>query len=176
MRHAIGWFPPRKMHHAVVLDSRPAGVFATLAHEHREVTELMRRLLELLESDAKTRRNRWAEIERELLSHERAESLEVYRALEGIPSLKTITHEHSRHAHPLEALIDEFNAIPMHSRLWHVTFRRFQTVVKQHFKEEETKFFPRARPRLVATRANSSKSLTSPPSAQCTKCCDVGSR
>lgn len=148
MPQAIDAFPSPGTRRAVVTDSRPTGVFATLCNEHREITAVMRRLLETPESEAKTRRNLWAEIEREVLAHDRAESLEVYRAVDGIPSLNTATDEHIHHAHLLEALIDELNAIPMQSPLWRLTFERFEAAVKQHARDEEADFFPRAQTAL----------------------------
>lgn len=121
----------------------PTGVLRTLVEQHRQLSDSMRRAVE--STDATQRQKVWMEVRRQLLSHERAEELEVYAALEGYDAGRDIIERHARDAGELESTINELELIDYASDEWAVRVRDVQALVKSHIEEEEADFFPRAR-------------------------------
>jgi hypothetical protein len=117
------------------------GVFALLVNEHRKASELLQRTAT---ETAQERRTSWPLVRRQLLSHERAETLEVYSALEGHEAARDIIEQHSARAGELESVIGELDDIDYDSEHWDAKLRDVIARVEDHVREEETEFFPRA--------------------------------
>src|SRR5687767_12896594 len=67
------------------------GVFELLVNEHQRATELLRRVTT---ESTEERRTSWPLVRRQLLSHDRAEALEVYSALDGYDAARDILVQH----------------------------------------------------------------------------------
>ena len=119
-----------------------SGVFTTLAQQHGEVKNLLERAVRT--TDADKQRELWPKIRVELLSHERAELLEVYAALERYPDLAEIVARHRREARDLEVAIDVLDTASFGSTEWTTAMRTLSGLVGEHARVEETEFFPRA--------------------------------
>jgi hemerythrin superfamily protein len=120
----------------------PTGVFATLVEQHRHVAELLI-LAGTTEAPAK-RSERWAEARRRLLSHERAEALEVYAVLASNSSAKEMLEQHAQQGAELESAIAELDATAAESDEWIERLRDVIAMVEDHVRDEESDFFPRA--------------------------------
>jgi hemerythrin-like domain-containing protein len=118
------------------------GVFAKLVEQHRQVAALLERA-EASQS-ALERQELWSELRRQLLSHERAEVLEVYAALEGYDAARDMVEEHTRQAGELESAMNEVDAVDYDSDTWVSKLRDVMALVDDHVRDEETNFFPRA--------------------------------
>jgi len=125
----------------VASPAKLTGVFALLVTEHRTASELLQRTAT---ETPEERRTSWPLVRRQLLSHERAESLEVYSALEGHEGARDILEQHSSRASELESLIGELDNIDYDSEQWYGKLRDVVAQVEDHIREEETEFFPRA--------------------------------
>jgi hemerythrin superfamily protein len=120
----------------------PTGVFATLVEQHRHVAEL---LIAAGTTEAASKRNeRWAEARRRLLSHERAEALQVYAVLAGNDSAREMLGQHAQQAGELEQAIAELDATDAESNEWIERLRDVIAMVEDHVRDEESDFFPRA--------------------------------
>ena len=118
------------------------GVFTTLAKEHGEVKHLLERAKRT--SDPQKQRELWPKLRVELLSHERAELLEVYPALERYPDLAAIVTRHRREARDLEAAIDVIDSASYGTAEWMTALDTLEELVSEHARVEEEEFFPRA--------------------------------
>lgn len=119
-----------------------SGVFTTLAQQHGEVKHLLE--LAVRTSDPDKQRELWPKLRVELLSHERAEMLEVYSALERYPDLAEVVLKHRRDARDLEVSIDVLDTASYGSKEWATAMRTLQGLVTEHARMEEEEFFPRA--------------------------------
>jgi hemerythrin superfamily protein len=119
-----------------------AGVFATLADQHRRLLELLRDAGTI--DAAAQRRERWAEARRRLLAHERAESQVVYAALQGNDSAGPLLQQHAGQVTELERAIAQVDATDGASDLWVSRLRDVMAVLDDHVRDEEQDFFPRA--------------------------------
>jgi hypothetical protein len=120
----------------------PTGVFATLIEQHRHVAEL---LIAAGTTEAPAKRSeRWAEARRRLLSHERAEALEVYSMLAGNASAREMLEQHAQQGAELESTIAELDATDTESDVWIERLRDVIAMVEDHVRDEESDFFPRA--------------------------------
>jgi hemerythrin-like domain-containing protein len=124
---------------------RPAvtltGVFELLVNEHQRANELLQRLTT---ESTEERRTSWPLVRRQLLSHDRAEALEVYSALEGYDAARDIVAQHAAAAGELESAIDELDNLDHDSAEWVGKLRDVLAMIEDHVREEETEFFPRA--------------------------------
>jgi hemerythrin superfamily protein len=118
------------------------GVFLHLAQEHGEVGALIKRVAK--STDVEVRREHYPRIRAELLSHERAELLEVYSVLNKFPETRGLSLAHNREAEQLEEAIARVDALDLTSPEWSAAFEHVATLVQDHVREEETDFFPRA--------------------------------
>jgi len=116
------------------------GVFETLVNEHRKAAELMQRIAH---QSAESRREAWPILRRQLLSHDRAEELEVYAALEGYDGARDILEHHKFDAAELEGSINELDAIDYASEQWVAKLRDIVTSFEDHVRDEENDYFPR---------------------------------
>jgi hypothetical protein len=119
-----------------------AGVFETLAEQHREVLDLLRRAAST--RGRVKRRELWTRARRRLLSHERAEAQAVYAALEGYDAAQHLLEQHGDQAVELELAIADLDAIDCDSKEWLAGLRQVTASVEGHIRDEETDFFPRA--------------------------------
>jgi hemerythrin superfamily protein len=118
------------------------GVFATLVEQHRRIAEL---LIAAGTTLARSKRSeQWAEARRRLLSHERAEALEVYAALSSNGSALEMLDQHAQQGAELEAAVAELDATDAESDLWIERLRDMIAMVEDHVRDEESDFFPRA--------------------------------
>jgi hypothetical protein len=117
------------------------GVFELLINEHRRASLLLQRALT---ETSQERRTSWPPVRRQLLSHERAETLEVYSALEGHDAARDILAQHATQGGELESVIGELDNIDYESADWSDKLRDVIALVEDHFRDEETEFFPRA--------------------------------
>jgi hemerythrin superfamily protein len=116
------------------------GVFETLVNEHRKAAELMQRIEH---QSAESRREAWPILRRQLLSHDRAEELEVYAALEGYDGARDILERHKFESAELEGAINELDAIDYASERWATTLQDIVASFQDHVRDEETEYFPR---------------------------------
>lgn len=92
--------------------------------------------------DPERRAEIWAEARRQLLSHERAEELEIYAALEGNGAARELLEEHSREARELEFVIGELDIVDYASEEWMAHLLEVTALFEEHVREEEESFFP----------------------------------
>lgn len=118
------------------------GVFLHLAEEHGEVGAMMRHVSK--SRDPRVRREHYAKIRTELLSHERAELAEVYPPLSHQDSTRELVVLHNQEAAELESAIFAVDALDPAADAWGMAFERLLAFVQQHVEEEEKDFFPMA--------------------------------
>lgn len=122
------------------------GVFRKLSEQHHEVSSL---LATAVETDDYTKRAAlWADIRRELVSHEQAELLQVYPVIEEHEITKDIGHRHTESAGELEAAVRELDGLGFQSDAWRAGAERLLVIVREHARVEEEEFFPRAQEAL----------------------------
>jgi hemerythrin superfamily protein len=119
-----------------------AGVFETLAEQHRQLLELLREAGS--SAAAAQRRERWAEARRRLLSHERAESQVVYAALQRNESASRVLQQHAGQVTELERAVGALDSTDWGSEHWISRLRDVLALVDDHVRDEEQDFFPRA--------------------------------
>jgi len=125
-----------------------AGVFETLVDQHRQMGEELR-IISGMEASA-DRRRRWSELRQNLLSHDRAETLEVYAALDGIDAARLMLQQHRLQVGELETAIRELDAMDPSAERWDAQIRDVLALFIDHTQDEETSFFPRAQQILGA--------------------------
>jgi hypothetical protein len=118
------------------------GVFKRLVEQHKQIAALLRRA-EAAQTAAE-RQAIWSDTRRQLLSHDRAEVLEVYAALEGFDATRAIVERHSLQAEELESAVNEVDAVDYDSERWLPRLCDVVALVEDHVQDEETDFFPRA--------------------------------
>lgn len=126
------------------------GVFRTLAKQHGEVTALLKRAKAT--DDVGKRAELWEEIRAELLSHERAELLEVYPALEEHAETRSLARDHAEEAMALEHLIEQIDSLDEGEAEWQELLGELAEMVQRHAGEEETEIFPKAQATLGDVR------------------------
>jgi hemerythrin superfamily protein len=126
------------------------GVFATLVKEHHKAAELMARLAH---QSAASRQQAWPILRRQLLSHDRAEELEIYAALEGYDGARDILEHHKLEAGELEGALGELDAIDYESDQWMTKLRDIVALFDDHVRDEETEYFPRMQQLLGEDKA-----------------------
>jgi hemerythrin superfamily protein len=117
------------------------GVFETLINEHRKAVEQLERIAH---QSAESRQQSWPILRRQLLSHDRAEELEVYAALEGYEGARDILQHHKLDAAEFEGAINELDAVDYESEQWIAKLRDIVAMFDDHIRDEETEYFPRA--------------------------------
>ena len=122
------------------------GVFLHLAEEHGELAAMMKRVDK--RQDPHTRREHYAKIRVELLSHERAELAEIYPALIPYDATREMVVLHNREAAQLESAIRAVDALDPAGEAWGLAFERLRALVDQHVQQEEEHFFPKAQAAL----------------------------
>jgi hemerythrin HHE cation binding domain-containing protein len=125
-----------------------AGVFETLVDQHRQMAAELR-AVSSMEASAE-RQRRWSELRRRLLSHERAETLEVYAALDGIEAARIVLQQHRLQVSELEGAIRELDAMDPNSERWDSQIRDVMALFDDHAEDEQSSFFPRAQQILGA--------------------------
>jgi hemerythrin superfamily protein len=126
------------------------GVFETLVTEHRKAAELMARIPG---QSAASRQQSWPIVRRQLLSHDRAEELEIYAALEGYDGARDILEHHKLDAAELEGAINELDGIDYESDQWMEKLRDVVALFDDHVRDEETEYFPRMQQLLGEDKA-----------------------
>ena len=118
------------------------GVFEKLAEEHGEVSVLLERGKSA--SDPEKRMKLWKKIRAELLSHERAETSEVYNVLHDRPETESLASRHDDEAQEIEELIERVDAAEPSTGEWSEAFAELADTVEHHAVEEEEEIFPKA--------------------------------
>lgn len=118
------------------------GVFTTLAKEHGEAKHLLKRAMNT--SDTDKQRELWRTLRADLLSHERAELIEVYTALDRHAELAEIVARHRREARDLEVALDAVDTASYGTSDWTRALGTLEALVNEHARVEEEDFFPRA--------------------------------
>jgi hypothetical protein len=118
------------------------GVFIRLAQQHRAADALLSRALHT--EELRVRQELWAELRKQLISHEQGELLEVYPLLEADETLRDIARRHAEHANDLEDAIGELDTLDARSSSWRPALERLVAIVKEHVALEEQELFPRA--------------------------------
>jgi hypothetical protein len=116
------------------------GVFTTLSEQHHEVDVLLARARAATEPDE--RRLLWAGARRELVSHERAEFIEIYAPLERRESTRCLALEHAGDADELETRILAIDRVGFHSNDWARSVEALRAKLAEHEKLEERRLFP----------------------------------
>jgi Hemerythrin HHE cation binding domain len=119
-----------------------AGVFEKLIAQHEQLTTLLERAKSA--TDPAKRLETWIEVRRQLLSHERAEELEVYAALEGHEAARGMLDEHARETRELEFVISELELADYASDEWKAHLLEVAALFDEHARGEEETFFPSA--------------------------------
>lgn len=132
--------PPAGARPSAVLP--PTGVFRRLLEQHQQARERLEQLRDT--DDPDLRQQMWTALRRQLLSHERAEVLEIYAALEGYDAARDIHEQHTKQANELESIINELAAIAYDSEEWKAKLLDIAALFEEHAREEELEFFPRA--------------------------------
>jgi hemerythrin superfamily protein len=126
------------------------GVFEILVNEHRKAAELMQRISH---QSVEARQQSWPLLRRQLLSHDRAEELELYAALEGYAGARDILKHHKLDAGELEGAINELDAIDYDSESWLAKLRDIELLFQDHVYDEESEYFPRLQELLGEDKA-----------------------
>lgn len=118
------------------------GVFTLLAKEHGEAKHLLKRAMST--SDAEHQRALWRKLRAELLSHERAELIEVYYVLDTHAELAEIVARHQKEAREFEVALDAVDTASYGTSDWTRAVGTLEALVTEHARVEEEEFFPRA--------------------------------
>jgi hemerythrin superfamily protein len=121
------------------------GVFQMLVEQHGRLAVLMHRLQEHPDE----RDQRWPEIRRELLAHERSEIRELYPMMRSHPDLAHLADDHDDEAAELERIVEELDEL-RHPVAWRALYDELVTQVLAHAREEEQRIFPTAQQGLGA--------------------------
>jgi len=123
--------------------SRPlAGVFETLAEQHRQAIALLRDAASA--QPPSKRSERWAAARRWLLSHEQAEMDTVFSALEGYLGADSLLKLHTQQAIVLESAINQLESTNLESEAWLERLQDVITLLDDHLDDEENELFRRA--------------------------------
>jgi hypothetical protein len=118
------------------------GVFTQLAKEHGEAKHLLQRAMNT--SDAEKQRELWRKLRAELLSHERAELIEVYDVLDTHAELAQIVARHQKDAREFEVALEAVDSASYGTSDWNRAVGTLEALVSEHARVEEEDFFPRA--------------------------------
>jgi hypothetical protein len=127
--------------------------FELLVKEHRRLSGLLERAL--VADAAAKRQEQWVIIRRQLLSHERAEALELYAALDGYSAARDMVEQHAREEGTIESAVNQVDAADPASEAWLERLRDVLACVQEHVLREENEYFPRARQLLGDEAAHS---------------------
>jgi hypothetical protein len=129
----------------------PVGVFRQLTEDHAEI---MTGFLATSGAQGMERKQRhWNTLRAALLSHERAKSQEVYKALRDYPGVVTWTEELNHQACVIESIVRDLSALGFDTPQWRVEFERLRTSTFEHFEFEEDEVYSRAQDAMGADRA-----------------------
>ncbi len=119
------------------------GVFRTLSEQHGEAGALCDRI----KKHPEKRHHLWQQLRVSLLSHEKAELLEVFPVIRRHGG-EAIADHHEAEATQLEQMIIQLDAMDYHESEWMPMFAQITSSVLQHAHEEERDLFPEAQ-RLI---------------------------
>jgi hemerythrin superfamily protein len=124
-----------------------AGIFATLHEEHEKVSALMSALARTRADDDDrdgTRRDLYAQIRSELLSHTAAEETTFYVRLKAHPETSSLIDESIDEHQKVDDLLEELDRLGTDSLIFDSRFKDLMAAVEHHVEEEETELFPAA--------------------------------
>jgi hemerythrin superfamily protein len=128
--------------------SGDTGIFATLQQEHGKVSALMSELARTRADDDDrdgARRNLYAQIRSELVSHTAAEETTFYARLKAHPETSSLIDESIDEHQKVEDLLEELDRLQTDSLIFDSRFKDLMAAVEHHVEEEETELFPAAR-------------------------------
>ncbi|NJK88384.1 MAG: hemerythrin domain-containing protein [Myxococcales bacterium] len=118
------------------------GIYSTLAKEHGMVDALLDELVRTTDRDAGRRRELFAKVKTEVLSHAKAEDAAFYSPLATHPELRDkIAESRNDHAE-LEKLLNELDVAAMDDPTWLRGVERLKDMVERHAEMEENEVFP----------------------------------
>jgi hypothetical protein len=120
------------------------GVFKTLSEQHGEAAALFERV----KKHPGKREHLWPRLRVALLSHEKAELLELYPVVRDYGGGE-LADRHDFEAASLERMIHELEAKDFADPDWMPLFKQLASSVIQHAHEEERDIFPEAQ-RLIS--------------------------
>jgi hypothetical protein len=124
-----------------------------LVQQHREAALLLGQAEAA--TDPAERQELWRTLRKELLSHEKAEMIAVYGALDQVAT-RDIAPRHGEDALALEAAIGAVDLGGYSAPNWADLIGQLSAMLQQHVEEEEHEFFPRA---LEALGRNAAEEL-----------------
>lgn len=129
----------------------PVGVFRQLTEEHAEI---MTGFLETSGAEGIERKQRhWKNLRAGLLSHQRAKSQEVYKALRDYPGVVPLTEQLNHQACVIESIVRDLSSLGFDTPQWRVEFERLRTDTFEHFEFEEDEVYSRAQDAMGPDRA-----------------------
>lgn len=127
----------------------PNGVLEILKREHREMAALMY-LVEESKPGDRARTATFEDVASLLVAHAQGEEDVLYSVLDKIDDTHAIALEAVQEHHVIDLLVAELRAIDVRGEEWLAKFHVLRESVEHHVKEEEDKFFPKARTVLSA--------------------------
>lgn len=127
------------------------GVFKRLSAEHKETSSLLRRLTNASEISVRT--EIWLTVRDALITHEQAESQEVFADVEWHPSLLDVVETHEEDAARLQSFVRQLDSLTFDSPHWLPTLLKLEAIVNAHAEREEELFFPQMQSIIGEDRA-----------------------
>lgn len=119
------------------------GIFRKLEHEHAEVSSLIERAA--TSDDRALQAELYAEIHRQLLVHMKGEEQEFYALLRQLPETAELAVEARAQHAEIERALDLLDTLEPGSREWSPALEQLKSLVESHVRDEEARFFPRAK-------------------------------
>lgn len=128
-------------------------IFATLEREHATANALMTQLARTRADDVgqtERRRELFAKIRTELLTHASAEETTFYVRLKARPETSPLIDESIDEHQLMEDLLEELTRLGTDSLIFDSRFQELVASVQHHVDEEENRLFPRAKEVLTS--------------------------
>jgi iron-sulfur cluster repair protein YtfE (RIC family) len=122
-----------------------------LKQEHDEVKELMENALS---AKGAKRKKLLEKIEKELVSHSRAEEKVLYALLlketenDKKNELRSLTNEGYEEHHAVDHILSELKQLDPDDELWEARMKVLKENVEHHIKEEENELFPKVKKQI----------------------------
>lgn len=128
-------------------------IYQRLEKDHREIRSMMKEIAETTEGDAARRRELFARLRQEMISHDRAETEAFYQPLEKEGETRRKAYEGETEHDVLEFLLREVQEIDPADERWSARFQVLQEITEHHLEEEEQEMFGKARKVVSEDRA-----------------------
>lgn len=129
----------------------PVGVFRQLTEDHAEI---MTGFLETSGAEGiEHKQHHWQNLRASLLSHQRAKSQEVYKALRDYPGVVPLTEQLTHQGCVVESIVRDLSSLGFDTPQWRLEFERLRTTTFEHFEFEEDEVYSRAQDAMGPDRA-----------------------